>query len=87
MLSGSTAVVVAALGLLGLVLSAVSVSALLLALRRLLDARTARPQLPAEDRPPAGLGRLVPVGAQVDEEARRGFVALENWLLQRRSGP
>ena len=32
----------------------------------------------------AGLGRLVPVGAQVEEECRRGVAALENWLLSHR---
>jgi hypothetical protein len=40
----------------------------------------ARPLLPAPDQPPAGLGRLVPVGTQVEQEARRGLVALELWL-------
>jgi hypothetical protein len=40
----------------------------------------ALPELPEPDQPPAGLGRLVPVGAQVDREARRGLVALELWL-------
>lgn len=39
-----------------------------------------RPELPAPDQPPAGLGRLVPVGAQVELEARRGLTALELWL-------
>ena len=39
-----------------------------------------RPQLPVADRPPAGLSRLVPVGTQVEQEARRGLVALELWL-------
>jgi hypothetical protein len=58
--------------------------AVLIALQRALTARQARPWLPHEDRPPAGLGRLVPVGAQVEEECRRGVVALEHWLLSRR---
>jgi hypothetical protein len=67
-----------------IVAAAVVVATLLIALRRTLDARQARPLLPVEDRPPAGLGRLVPVGAQVDDESRRGLAALENWLLSRR---
>jgi hypothetical protein len=45
-----------------------------------------RPPLPDDDRPPAGLGRLVPVGSQVDQEFRRGVVALELWLVTRRRG-
>jgi hypothetical protein len=53
----------------------------LLAVQRVLDARWARPYLPADDRPPAGLGRLVPVGAQVENECRRGMAALESWRL------
>ena len=40
----------------------------------------ARPELPAPDQPPAGLSRLVPVGAQAEQEARRGLVALELWM-------
>jgi len=43
-----------------------------------------RPWLPEDDRPPAGLGRLIPVGAQIEEECRRGVVALEHWLLSHR---
>lgn len=43
-----------------------------------------RPWLPDEDCPPPGLGRLVPVGQQVDQEVRRGLTALEVWL---RSSP
>lgn len=48
----------------------------------------ARPALPEEDRAPAGLGRLVPVGSQIEQECRRGVVALELWLVasRRRSG-
>lgn len=42
--------------------------------------RRGRPLLPAEDRAPAGLGRLVPHGAQVEKECRRGLDALELWL-------
>jgi len=47
----------------------------------------ARPTLPAVDRPPAGLGRLVPVGRQVDVEVRHGQHALDLWLRARRSRP
>lgn len=43
-----------------------------------------RPALPDDDRPPAGLGRLVPVGEQVDLESGRGVAALERWLATRR---
>jgi hypothetical protein len=47
----------------------------------------ARPLLPADDRPPPGLGRLVPVGRQVDQECRRGFAALELWMSGHRPRP
>lgn len=61
-----------------------------LVLRLLVPARrralSSAPALPVEDRAPAGLGRLVPVGAQVEQEYRRGLVALEHWLISRRSG-
>ena len=70
----------------GIVLAAIVMAALLIALRRLIEERQARPLLPVEDRPPAGLGRLVPVGAQVEDECRRGLAALEIWLLARRHG-
>lgn len=43
-----------------------------------------RPELPVADRPPVGLGRLVPVGTQVEQETRRGLLALELWLAARR---
>ena len=43
-----------------------------------------RPTLPPEDRAPDGLGRLVPVGAQVDVEYRRGIAALDLFLRGRR---
>jgi hypothetical protein len=46
-----------------------------------------RPALPDEDCPPPGLGRLVPVGRQVDQECRSGLVALELWLATRRVRP
>jgi hypothetical protein len=67
-----------------IMVAAIVVAALLITLRRALDARQARPRLPAADRPPAGLGRLVPVGAQVEDECRRGTAALEHWLLSHR---
>lgn len=60
------------------------IATVLLSLQRVLEYRAARPHLPAADRAPAGLGRLVPVGSQVDEEYRRGVVALEHWLLSHR---
>jgi hypothetical protein len=68
----------------GIIVAAIVIATLLIALRRLLDERQARPLLPIDDRPPAGLGRLVPVGAQVEDECRRGMAALESWLLSRR---
>lgn len=74
------------LAMAGIMVAAIVIATLLIALRRLLDGRSARPWLPIEDQPPAGLGRLVPVGAQVDEECRRGTAALESWLLSRRHG-
>ena len=43
-----------------------------------------RPSLPAEDCPPPGLGRLVPVGRQVDQECRHGLAQLELWLATSR---
>ena len=46
-----------------------------------------RPSLPDEDCPPPGLGRLVPVGSQVDQECRTGVAALELWLTTRRTRP
>ncbi len=70
-----------AVGLLGLGALSAHVGA---AMRALL--LVPRPQLPDDDRPPAGLGRLVPVGQQVDLESRRGVVALEMWLVSRRRG-
>ena len=44
----------------------------------------ARPRLPADDCPPASASRLVPVGRQLEQEARRGVQALELWLITRR---
>jgi hypothetical protein len=41
-----------------------------------------RPSLPEDDCPPPGLSRLVPVGRQLDQECRRGVVALEQWLAR-----
>ena len=46
-----------------------------------------RPSLPPEDRAPAGASRLVPVGRQLEQEARRGVLALELWLVARRQRP
>lgn len=46
-----------------------------------------RPALPADDCPPPGLSRLVPVGRQVDQECRTGVQALELWLATRRVRP
>ena len=67
-----------------IVLGAVALGLLSGAARRAQLTRQSRPLLPAEDRPPAGLGRLVPVGVQVEDECRRGLVALERWLLAHR---
>lgn len=72
---------VLAVGLLGLAVLAAHVSTSVQALLVV-----PRPPLPAADRPPAGLGRLVPVGRQVDAESRRGVAALEVWLVSRRRG-
>lgn len=47
----------------------------------------ARPPLPADDCPPAGASRLVPVGRQLELEARRGVLALELWLVATRGHP
>ena len=43
-----------------------------------------RPPLPADDCPPVTASRLVPVGAQLEHEVRRGVHALEEWLHVRR---
>ena len=72
------------LAVVGIVLTALVVGTLLHLLQRTWLVRVARPHLPAADRAPAGLGRLVPVGTQVEEEYRRGVVALEHWLLSHR---
>lgn len=46
--------------------------------------RIRRPLLPVEDRPPAGLSRLVPVGhRQWDREIERGLHALSRYLAER----
>jgi hypothetical protein len=81
---GSTGVTADVLVLVAVVVAVLALTTLLMALRRLLESRWALPSLPADDQPPAGLGRLVPVGVQVDDDYRRGVVALENWLLQHR---
>jgi heme A synthase len=71
-----------------IVIAAVALATLLMAVRRAQEARLSRPHLPEADRPPAGLGRLVPIGAQVDDEYDRGVVALESWMsLRHRAGP
>ncbi|MDX6197764.1 MAG: hypothetical protein QOJ79_915 [Actinomycetota bacterium] len=83
-----TAVQANVTAMLTIVVAAIVVGTLLIALRRVLDERQARPLLPLDDRPPVGLGRLVPVGSQVEDECRRGMAALESWLLSRRhAGP
>jgi hypothetical protein len=74
-------VLAVAVGLVGLAALSAHVSAALSALLL-----APRPALPDADRPPAGLGRLIPVGPQVDQEFRRGVVALELWLAARRRG-
>lgn len=56
-------------------------------LGRTLAPRSGRPCLPAQDCPPPGLGRLLPVGRQVDVECRRGFEALERWMRTERVRP
>jgi hypothetical protein len=43
-----------------------------------------RPPLPADDCPPASASRLVPVGHQLELDARSGVRALELWLAGRR---
>ena len=77
MLSVADLVLVAVVGLLaeaavvGLLVRRVAVS-------------TARPWLPEADRPPAGLGRLVPVGRQLEQECAAGLLVLERWLAAQR---
>jgi hypothetical protein len=69
--------------LLAVVVGLIAIGLLVLQIVRSLQ--PARPMLPAEDRAPAGLGRLVPAGAgQVEQEARRGVVTLELWLTAHR---
>lgn len=86
--SGTTSVTGDVLVLAAVLLTVAAAVLLLVGVRRLVDARWPLPALPDEDQPPAGLGRLVPVGAQVDDECRRGLLALESWLLShRRSAP
>ena len=77
---GSTSVTGDVIVLVTIVLCAVSIGAVLLGLRRLVEALWPLPPLPVDDQPPSGLGRLVPVGRQVDDECRRGIAALEHWL-------
>ena len=82
-MAGGTSVHRDALLLAVVVLLAIGLAGATAAVRALLPVR---PQLPQDDRPPAGLGRLVPVGSQVDAECRRGVLALEAWLASRRRG-
>lgn len=80
---GASAGVDALLLVLGMGLAALLVLSACLAR----ELQPARPRLPDADQPPAGLGRLVPVGRQVDTEARRGTYALDLWLRARRARP
>lgn len=80
---GASAVVDALLLVVAICLAGVLVLGLWLA--RELAPR--RPALPDDDRPPAGLGRLVPVGRQVDLEVRNGLHALDLWLRSARVRP
>lgn len=66
-----------------LLVALVALAAVLVAASRFRALRS-RPELPVEDRAPAGLGRLVPVGPQLEQDCRRGLVTLELWLVQRR---
>ena len=50
--------------------------------RQLVDAR--KPPMPAEDRAPAGLGRLVPVGRDMDRHISRGMDQLAEYLIRNR---
>ena len=79
--TADVAVLVVVVGLLALITLAAHLGA---QARVLLERH--RPELPLDDRPPAGLSRLVPVGAQVAQESHRGVVALELWLAARRRG-
>ena len=48
------------------------------------SARADRPPLPADDRPPAGLGRFAPItSAEIAAEVERGFEAICLHLAQR----
>ena len=83
--SGLTTTQADSLALAVLVVGVLVALAVAVAVERL---RPGRPPLPEADRAPSGLGRLVPVGSQVDQEVRRGLVALESWLAaQRRATP
>jgi hypothetical protein len=72
------AVMLVVLGVAALIALAVHVARML---------QPARPTLPDDDCPPPGLGRLVPVGSQVDRECRNGLAALELWLATHRVRP
>ena len=84
-MAGTTAQTDAALLL--VVLGLAALVALAVHLGRALQPASARPVLPDEDCPPAGLGRLLPVGHHVDRECRRGLHALDLWLRDRRARP
>ena len=83
-MGSGTSVQADALRVAAILVAGLVITTLMLFLQHVLEARASRPVLPEDDRPPAGLGRLVPVGAQVEEEYRRGVVALEHWLLSHR---
>jgi hypothetical protein len=55
-----------------------------LAMRLARELAPVRPPLPADDCPPASASRLVPVGRQLELDARSGVRALELWLAGRR---
>ncbi|MCW2613648.1 MAG: hypothetical protein JWN08_642 [Frankiales bacterium] len=80
---GTSAVVDVLLVVVGLALGTVVLLGLWLARAR----APVRPCLPADDQPPAGLGRLVPVGRQVDADVRAGLHALDLWLRTARVRP
>lgn len=84
-MAGTTAQMDVALLL--VVLGLAALVALVVHLDRTLVPRSGRPTLPDEDCPPPGLGRLLPVGRQVDAECRRGVEALERWMRTERVRP
>ena len=68
--------------LLVVVLAVVTTGALATWLAR--ELAPVRPPLPADDCPPPSASRLVPVGRQLELEARRDVQALEMWLVAHR---